>query len=68
MIDGELTEGGRSRQYEDGRRRGLKEAITFLHARAIEMNDPRATDILNSAADALGGRLASSRRDDVSSD
>lgn len=42
-------------EYERGRRDGVREAVTWLHKRAREMNDPRAVSILNAAADHLGG-------------
>lgn len=36
------------------RRKALREACTWLLARAREMNDPQARDILNSAAFSFG--------------
>lgn len=33
---------------------GIRAAVTWLHARATEMNDPQAKAILNSAATNLG--------------
>ena len=36
--------------YDRGRRDGIRWAITWLHERAKEMNDPKATAILNTAA------------------
>ena len=36
------------------RRKALREAHAWLMARALEMNDPQARDILNSAAFAFG--------------
>lgn len=44
----------RSPEYTQGRRAGVKWAITWLHARAAEMNDPPARAILNSAAFNMG--------------
>jgi hypothetical protein len=44
----------RSEQYIQGRRAGIKWAITWLHERASEMNDPQAKQILNSAAFNMG--------------
>lgn len=40
--------------YKRGYRAGLRFAVTWLHARAAEMNDPHAVAILNSAATNLG--------------
>ncbi len=37
-----------------GHRDGVRAAITWLHARAREMNDPNAKTILNTAAFNLG--------------
>lgn len=36
---------------------GVRRAITWLHQRAQEMNDPHATVVLNSAAFHLGVQL-----------
>lgn len=44
----------RSHEYTQGRRAGLKWAISWLHERANEMNDPHAKAVLNSAAFNLG--------------
>lgn len=33
-----------------GQRAGIRWCITWLHKRADEMNDPKARDVLNSAA------------------
>lgn len=44
----------RSEQHIQGKRAGLKWAITWLHQRALTMNDPHARGILNSAAFDLG--------------
>jgi hypothetical protein len=40
---------------------GVRASVTWLHARAKEMNDPHAIAILNSAAFSLGVSLAQSR-------
>jgi len=40
--------------YARGRRDGIRWAITWLHARAEEMNDPNAKTILNTAAFNIG--------------
>lgn len=40
--------------YPRGRRDGIRWAITWLHQRAIEMNDWRAKAVLNSAAFGMG--------------
>lgn len=44
----------RSPEYEQGNRAGVKWAISWLHERAIEMNDERARAFLNSAAFNMG--------------
>jgi hypothetical protein len=44
----------RSEQYIQGRRAGVKWAITWLHGRAKEMNDPHAKTILDTAAFQMG--------------
>lgn len=36
--------------YDRGRRDGIRWAITLLHERAREMNDPHARGVLNTAA------------------
>ena len=41
-------------EYERGHRDATKEAITWLHAEALRMNDPHAQGILNGAAFSLG--------------
>lgn len=46
----------RSSQYEQGRRNGVKWAVTWLHERAALMNDPSARAALNVAADLLGNK------------
>jgi hypothetical protein len=48
---------GRSSQYMQGRREALKWAITFLHAKAEEMNDPKAWRLLNLAASDIGNEV-----------
>lgn len=45
------------RTYEDGIKRGIRMAITRLHKRALEMNDPHAKTIINTAAFHLGVHL-----------
>lgn len=42
------------RDYKLGKRHGIRWAITWLHRRAREMNDPRARDVLNTAGFHLG--------------
>ena len=44
----------RSEQYNEGRRNGVKWAVTWLHQRALEMNDQHARQILNLAATDMG--------------
>jgi hypothetical protein len=44
----------RAPQYMHGRREAIKWAVTWLHQRALEMNDPHAKAILNSAAFNMG--------------
>jgi len=44
--------------YKRGYRDGVRWTVTWLHARAAEMNDPHARAILNSAATNLGWDLA----------
>jgi hypothetical protein len=44
----------RSEQYEHGRRNAIKACVEWLHARAAEMNDPHARNVLNSAAFDMG--------------
>lgn len=46
----------RSLQYDQGRRNAVKWAVTFLHERALLMNDPSARAALNLAADLMGNR------------
>ena len=53
-IRGLFCGSGRSSEFRDGHRMALKAAITWLHAEAASMNDPKARDILNSAAFNLG--------------
>jgi len=43
--------------YQRGHRDGLRFAVTWLHKRAEEMNDPKAISILNSAATNLGWEI-----------
>jgi hypothetical protein len=44
----------RSQQFMDGWRCAEKRVVTWLHDRAQQMGDPRATAILNVAADDFG--------------
>ena len=44
----------RETEYDRGFKDGLRWAITFIHNRALEMNDSRARTILNTAAFHLG--------------
>ena len=53
----------RSPEYTQGKRAGIKWAITWLHARAKEMNDPAAKAILDTAAFNMG---VEAKRGDVS--
>jgi hypothetical protein len=46
-----------SHERKLGRRDGIRFAITWLHKRAEEMNDPHAKLVLNSAATNLGWDL-----------
>jgi hypothetical protein len=48
------SEMARSEPYMQGRRAGMKWAITWLHERAKSMNDPQAKAILDCAASDLG--------------
>lgn len=45
---------GRRQEYQNGYRAAVKDAITWLHVRATEMNDQKAIDVLNSAAFSMG--------------
>jgi hypothetical protein len=44
----------RGPEFKDGARHALRRCIAWLHARAASMNDPRARDVLNSAAFGMG--------------
>jgi hypothetical protein len=44
----------RSPQYMQGRREAMKWAVTWLHQRALEMNDPHAKALFNTAAFNMG--------------
>lgn len=44
----------RSPEYTQGKRAGIKWAISWLHVRAFEMGDPNAKTILNTAAFNMG--------------
>lgn len=48
-------------KYE-GIREGMKWAVNWLHERAKEMNDPHATQILNSAAFSMGSDAGKYKR------
>lgn len=48
---------GKSDGRSQGKRDGIRSAITWLLARAREMNDPNAKIVLNSAAYSLGQDL-----------
>jgi hypothetical protein len=52
----------KANEYRRGYHDGLREAITWLHARAETMNDPHAKAILNTAAFHLGVEAAEERR------
>lgn len=41
-------------EYDRGVRDGMRRAITWLHERANEMNDPWAKAVLNTAAHNMG--------------
>lgn len=41
-------------EYKRGRQDGVRWAITWLHQRALEMNDPNAKTVLNTAAFNMG--------------
>lgn len=49
----------RSEEYMQGRRAGIKWAISWLHERAKEMNDEHARLILNAAAFNMGVKAKS---------
>jgi hypothetical protein len=46
-------------EYERGHKDAIRKAVTWLHAEALRMNDPRAQRILNSAAHGLALACAS---------
>ena len=52
----------RSPQFIDGYRAATKDAIQWLHDRAAEMNDPKARDVLHSAAFNLGQARVADKR------
>ncbi|WPL18964.1 hypothetical protein Thiowin_04064 [Thiorhodovibrio winogradskyi] len=52
----------KANDYRRGYHDGLRVAITWLHARAREMNDPHAKAILNTAAFHFGVEVAEMRR------
>ena len=45
-------------EYERGHQDAVREAITWLHFEAQQMNDPNARRVLNYAAKGLGTKLA----------
>lgn len=45
-------------QHRERFKAGVRAAITWLHKHAASMNDPKARDVLNSAAFSLGANLA----------
>lgn len=47
-----------SHERKLGHRDGIRSAITWLHERAKEMNDPHARQVLNSAATNLGWEIS----------
>lgn len=51
----------RSADYLAGHRHGVRACVQWLHQRAREMNDPKATAILNSAAFNLGAEASHAR-------
>lgn len=57
-----LSTKNRSSDYAAGHRRASRGCVAWLYRRAAEMNDPKAKDVLNSAAFALGQDLASGRK------
>jgi len=52
----------RSADYTAGHRRAGRACIAWLHRRAEQMDDPKAVEILNSAAFALGDDLSLAKR------
>jgi hypothetical protein len=50
----ELAVPNRNQQFIDGAHWGIRKCIGWLHARAGEMNDPKARDILNATATNIG--------------
>lgn len=52
---------GRCSQYMQGRREALKWAITYLHAKAEKMDDPKAWRLLNLAASDIGAEVRDGR-------
>lgn len=52
----------KANEYRCGYHDGLREAITWLHARAEAMSDPHAKAVLNTAAFHLGVETAEKRR------
>jgi hypothetical protein len=44
----------RSQEYTQGYRAAVKDAVTWLHQRSAQMNDPQAKRVLDSAAFGMG--------------
>lgn len=53
----------RSTDFQAGHRLALRSAVAWLHAEAARMNDPKARDVLNAAADGLGAEARNLRHD-----
>lgn len=47
--------------FREGYRCCTRDAVTWLHNRATEMNDPQARAVLNVAANTLGGSAKRNR-------
>ena len=52
----------RSPDFQAGHRLALRRAVAWLHDEAANMNDPKARDILNTAAFGLGVAAAQARQ------
>lgn len=50
-------------EYERGYADAMREAVTWLHDLAKEMNDPHAVDLFNCAAFWLGGDHSRNRKE-----
>ena len=55
----------RSADYTAGHRRAGRACIAWLHRRAEQMDDPKAIEILNSAAFSLGVDLSLARKNEL---